>query len=51
MSQHNTGREKGLVFNWDDEAGDWCDTREGRRFRPFVVATMREQAGVEFNWE
>ncbi len=44
-------RTGGFHFTWNDEAGDWCDTREGRPFRPFVVATMREQAGVEFNWE
>lgn len=43
-------RSGGFHFSWDEEAGDWCDTREDRAFRPFVVAAMREQAGIEFNW-
>lgn len=44
-------RSGGFHFAWDEQAGDWCDTREKRLFRPFVVAAMREQAGVEFSWE
>ncbi|MGB1140600.1 MAG: iron donor protein CyaY [Halioglobus sp.] len=43
-------RSGGFHFSWDEQAGDWCDTREGRPFRPFVVEAMREQAGIEFNW-
>ncbi len=44
-------RSGGFHFAWDDPAGDWADTREGRLLRPFVTAAMREQAGIEFNWE
>lgn len=44
-------RSGGFHFAWDEQAGDWRDTRENRLFRPFVVELMREQAGVEFNWE
>ena len=43
-------RTGGFHFAWDEHAGDWCDTRVGRAFRPFVVELMREQAGIEFDW-
>jgi CyaY protein len=44
-------RSGGFHFAWDEQAGDWRDTRASRLFRPFVVEAMREQADVEFNWE
>jgi CyaY protein len=37
-------------FAWNEQAGDWCDTRDGKSFRPFVVEQMREQAGIDFAW-
>ena len=40
----------GFHFAWDDAAGDWCDTRGGRPFRPFVVEQMQAQGGVDFAW-
>jgi CyaY protein len=43
-------RSGGFHFAWSDDAGDWCDTRDGKPFRPFVVQQMREQGGVEFAW-
>ena len=43
-------RSGGFHFAFDEEAGDWRNTRSGELFRPFVVAQMREQAGVCFEW-
>jgi len=43
-------RSGGFHYAWDEEAGDWRDTREGGLFRPFVMKVMREQAAVDFNW-
>ena len=43
-------RAGGFHFAWNEQAGDWCDTRDGKPFRPFVVEQMREQAGVDFAW-
>lgn len=43
-------RAGGFHFVYDDEVGDWRDTRSGELFRPFVVEQMREQAAVEFDW-
>ena len=43
-------RSGGFHFSWSEEAKDWCDTRSGTSFRPFVVEQMREQAGVDFAW-
>jgi CyaY protein len=43
-------RSGGFHFAYDESAGDWCNTRDGQLFRPFVVAQMREQAGVDFDW-
>ena len=39
-------RSGGFHFEYDAEAGDWRNTRDGQLFRPFVVAQMREQAGL-----
>ena len=44
-------RSGGFHFAWDEEAGDWRDTRGGDLFRPFAVGVMREQAGVELAWD
>jgi CyaY protein len=43
-------RSGGFHFAWDTEAGDWCDTRDGKHLRPFVVSQMQEQGGVDFAW-
>jgi len=43
-------RSGGFHFAWDDSAGDWCDTRGGRAFRPFVIEQMRIQGGIHFAW-
>jgi len=43
-------RAGGFHFAFDEEVGDWRNTRSGELFRPFVVAQMREQAGVCFEW-
>lgn len=44
-------RSGGFHFAWDEDAGDWCNTRSGEAFRPFVVEQMREQGQVEFSWQ
>lgn len=44
-------RAGGFHFDYDEEAQDWRNTRDGQLFRPFVIAQMREQGGVEFSWE
>lgn len=43
-------RAGGFHFRYDAAAGDWCDTRDGAALRPFLVAQMREQAGIDFTW-
>ncbi|MCB1704830.1 MAG: iron donor protein CyaY [Halioglobus sp.] len=43
-------RSGGFHFAFDDEAGDWRDTRTGQLFRPFVTEQMQEQGGVRFAW-
>ena len=43
-------RSGGYHFEFDPDLGDWRDTRSGAALRPFVVAQMREQAGVELDW-
>jgi CyaY protein len=43
-------RSGGFHFAWNAEAGDWCDTRDGKPLRPFVVSQMQEQGGVDFAW-
>jgi CyaY protein len=43
-------RSGGFHFAYDDSVGDWCNTRDGQLFRPFVVAQMQVQAGVDFTW-
>jgi CyaY protein len=44
-------RSGGYHFAWSGDAGEWCDTRDGKPFRPFVVEQMLEQGGVEFAWQ
>lgn len=44
-------RSGGFHFAWDEAAGDWCDTRQGKAFRPFVVAQMQTQGGIDFAWD
>ena len=43
-------RSGGFHFEYDREAGDWRNTRDGQLFRSFVVEQMREQAGINFEW-
>jgi CyaY protein len=43
-------RSGGFHFAWSSDAGDWCDTRDGKPFRHFVEQQMREQGGVDFAW-
>ena len=43
-------RAGGFHFAFDEEVGDWRNTRSGELFRPFVVTQMREQAGLCFEW-
>jgi CyaY protein len=44
-------RSGGFHFTYDEAAGDWRGTRDGQLFRPFVVAQMLTQGGVDFVWE
>ena len=43
-------RSGGFHFEYDEEAGDWRNTRDRELFRPFVVQLMREQGEVTFRW-
>ncbi len=43
-------RSGGFHFAWDESVGDWCDTRDGRPFRPFVIEQFRTQGGIDFAW-
>ncbi|MBK6509494.1 MAG: iron donor protein CyaY [Haliea sp.] len=43
-------RSGGFHFAFDEEAGDWRDTREGQLFRPFVTEQMQVQGDVRFAW-
>jgi CyaY protein len=43
-------RAGGFHFAFDEEAGDWRDTRVGQLFRPFVVEQMQQQGDVRFAW-
>ncbi len=43
-------RSGGYHYEYDEALGDWRDTRSGEAFRPFVVAQVRAQAGVNFDW-
>lgn len=43
-------RSGGFHFEYDDEAGDWCNTRDGQLLRPFVIAQMKEQGEIDFKW-
>ncbi len=44
-------RSGGFHFEYDADADDWRNTRDGQLFRPFVEQLMREQGGVEFQWQ
>ncbi len=41
----------GFHFEYDEQAGDWRNTRDGTLFAPFVVEQMQGQGGVEFSWQ
>lgn len=43
-------RAGGFHFTYDEEAGDWRNTRDGTLLRPCVVQQMRDQAGIDFSW-
>ena len=43
-------RSGGFHFEFDADAGDWRNTRDGSLLRPFVVAQMREQGEIDFAW-
>ncbi len=43
-------RSGGFHYEYDVEAGDWRNTRDGQLFRPFVEQQMAEQAGITFQW-
>jgi CyaY protein len=43
-------RSGGFHFAFDEEAGDWRDTRVGKLFRPFVAEQMLVQGDVRFAW-
>lgn len=43
-------RSGGFHYEFDAEAGDWRNTRDGQLFRPFVLQQMAEQAGIAFAW-
>ena len=43
-------RSGGFHFAYDEVVGDWCGTRDGQLFRPFVVDQMQVQGGVTFEW-
>ena len=43
-------RSGGFHFAYDAEAGDWRGTRDGQLLRPFVVAQMQVQGGIDFAW-
>jgi CyaY protein len=43
-------RSGGFHFEYDPAQSDWCGTRDGQLFRPFVVDQIREQGGVDFDW-
>ncbi len=43
-------RSGGYHYEYDPALGDWRDTRSGEAIRPFVVAQIRGQAGVAFDW-
>jgi CyaY protein len=43
-------RSGGFHFAFDEEVGDWRDTRAGQLFRPFVTEQMQVQGDVRFAW-
>ena len=44
-------RSGGYHFEYDEDEGDWRNTRDGTLFRPFVVDQMKAQAGIDFRWQ
>ncbi|TGD73887.1 iron donor protein CyaY [Mangrovimicrobium sediminis] len=44
-------RSGGFHYEYDPDAGDWRNTRDGSLLRPFVVEQMRQQGGVKFAWQ
>jgi CyaY protein len=44
-------RAGGFHFEFDPAVGDWRNTRDQALFRPFVVQQMKEQGGIDFNWD
>jgi CyaY protein len=43
-------RSGGFHFAYDENEGDWRNTRDGQLFRPFVVQQMRVQGAIDFAW-
>ena len=43
-------RSGGFHYQYDAEAGDWRNTRDGSLFRPFVVEQMKIQGEIDFRW-
>lgn len=43
-------RSGGFHFEYDEDQGDWRNTRSGELFKPFVIQVMREQGDVAFQW-
>ena len=41
----------GFHYEYDAQAGDWRNTRDGSLFRPFVVEQMALQGGITFSWD
>ena len=44
-------RAGGFHFEFDPAVDDWRNTRDQTLFRPFVVRQMKEQGGIDFNWD
>ncbi len=44
-------RSGGFHYEYDANAGDWRNTRDGSLLRPFVVEQMQQQGGVHFAWQ
>ncbi len=44
-------RAGGFHFEFDPQLEQWCNTRDGALFKPFVIGQMKEQGGIDFSWE